>query len=122
VEPWLDRFDIRPRDLDAKVGKLSGGNQQKVIIARELSHDVSFLLAAYPTRGVDIGAIEFIYDLILKQRASGTGVLLISSELDELMTLSDRIAVLFEGRIVGEVNPQNTTAQEIGLLMTGGHA
>lgn len=118
--PLLDKYDIRPRSLEAYVKSLSGGNQQKVIIAREMDQDVRFLLAAYPTRGVDIGAIEFIYDLFQKRKAEGTGILLISSELDELFALSDRILVLFEGKIAGEADPKQCTPRQIGLMMTGG--
>lgn len=118
--PLLDQFDIRPRSLDALAGRLSGGNQQKVIIAREVKENLSFLLAAYPTRGVDIGAIEMIYELLLKKKSQGAGILLISCELDELFALSDRILVFFEGKIQGEVDPKKVQSHEIGLMMTGG--
>lgn len=118
--PLLERYDVRPRSLTALAGRLSGGNQQKVIIARELDGETRFLIAAYPTRGVDIGAIELIYDLIQKRKQAGAGVLLISAELDELLQLSDRILVLYEGQVVAEIDPKQTDPKEIGLAMTGG--
>lgn len=117
--PLLDQYDIRPRSLTAKVGRLSGGNQQKVIIAREVDDNLKFLLAAYPTRGVDIGAIEFIYELFQKKKQAGAGILLISSELEELFALSDRLLVLFDGKIAGVADPKTITPRDIGMLMTG---
>ena len=97
----MERFDVRPRDPELAISMLSGGNQQKVIIGRELSAPVKCLLASHPTRGVDIGAIEFIHAQIARLRDEGAACLLISSELDEILALSDRILVLFEGQIHG---------------------
>ncbi|MEQ1842669.1 MAG: ATP-binding cassette domain-containing protein, partial [Verrucomicrobiales bacterium] len=119
TEPLLEKYDIRPRSLTAAVGRLSGGNQQKVIIAREIDDNLKFLLAAYPTRGVDIGAIEFIHDLFQKKKQAGAGILLISSELEELFQLSDRLLVLYDGKIAGVADPKTITPRDIGLLMTG---
>lgn len=122
MKPLLETYDIRPRSLSVPVGALSGGNQQKVIIARETRNQVRFLLAAYPTRGVDIGAIEFIHSLFLKARAEGAAILLISAELDEILALSDRIVVLYQGKIVGEVSSHEATERKLGLWMTGARA
>jgi simple sugar transport system ATP-binding protein len=116
----VGRFDVRPANPEAPVGSLSGGNKQKVIIARELSRDVRALVAAQPTRGVDVGSIEFIHGALIAARDAGTAVLLVSAELDELLAVSDRIMVMFRGRIVGEVEPATATREEIGLLMAGG--
>ena len=98
---------------------MSGGNQQKVIVAREISRAHDLLLAVQPTRGLDVGAIEYIHKELIKQRDSGSAILLISLELDEVMNLSDRILVIFEGRIVAELNPKQVTVQELGLYMAG---
>jgi len=115
----IKRFDIRPANKELLVSSLSGGNQQKVIVARELSRHPWLLIASQPTRGVDIGAIEFIHKKILEERERGKAVLLVSAELSEVMSLSDRILVMYEGRIVGEVDPKKTKEEEIGLMMTG---
>jgi general nucleoside transport system ATP-binding protein len=114
----LTHFDVRPPDPDARAGSLSGGNQQKAVLARELSGDPGVLIAAQPTRGVDVGAIEFIHRQILEQRSEGKAILLISLELEEIRSLSDRIIVLYAGSIVGEVGP-DATDEELGLLMAG---
>jgi ABC-type uncharacterized transport system ATPase subunit len=114
----LRAYDVRPPDPDARAGSLSGGNQQKAVLARELSGDPGVLIAAQPTRGVDVGAIEFIHRQILEQRSEGKAILLISLELEEVRSLSDRIVVLYAGRIVGEVGP-DATDEELGLLMAG---
>ena len=95
-------YDVRPPDLDLPAGRLSGGNQQKLIVAREFQRQPRLLIAAQPTRGVDVGAIEFIHNRIVHARDEGAGVLLVSSDLDEILTLSDRILVMYEGRIVAE--------------------
>ena len=116
----IQEFDVRPPDPNATARGLSGGNQQKLIIAREFSITPKFLIASQPTRGVDIGAIEFIYKKILELKASGAAILLVSAELEEVFSLSDRVAVLYEGRIVGIVEPEKVSQQEIGLMMTGG--
>lgn len=98
---------------------LSGGNQQKAIIARELDRDADLIIAFQPTRGLDVGAIEYIHSQLLKQRDAGKAVLLVSYELDEILQLSDRIVVLHDGAESGEVKPEETTETELGLLMTG---
>ena len=116
----VDKFDIRPRDINELAGSLSGGNQQKVIIAREISSNPDLLIAAQPTRGLDVGAIEFIHQYLVELRNQGKAVLLISFQLDEVMDLSDRIAVIYDGKIVGELDPKETDEFEIGRLMAGG--
>ncbi|GAA2168899.1 MULTISPECIES: ABC transporter ATP-binding protein [Glycomyces] len=115
----IAEFDIRTQSPEEPASALSGGNQQKVIIAREFSRPRRFLVAAQPTRGVDVGATEFIHSRLIAERDTGTGVLLISSELDEIYALADRIAVIYNGRIVGEVAP-DTPREVIGRLMVGG--
>ena len=105
---------------DAPARALSGGNQQKAIIAREVDRSPDLLIAAQPTRGLDVGAIEFIHEQLVKEREKGRAVLLISFELDEILHVSDRIAVLYEGKIVGIRDPKETTEQELGFLMAGG--
>jgi simple sugar transport system ATP-binding protein len=112
-------YDVRPPDLTLPAGKLSGGNQQKLIVAREFQRQPRALIAAQPTRGVDVGAIEFIHTRIIRARDEGAGVLLVSSELDEILTLSDRILVMFEGRIVAEFRRGEVTERELGLKMGG---
>ena len=111
-------FDVRARSVDVTAGALSGGNQQKLILARELETDPKLLLAAQPTRGLDVGAIEFVWSQILEQKAAGRGVLLISAELDEIYALSDRILTLYEGTITGEY-PPSAPAEEVGRGMLG---
>ena len=98
---------------------MSGGNQQKAIIAREIDRDPRLLIAVQPTRGLDVGAIENIHRQIVAQRDAGKAVLLVSLELDEVMTLSDRILVMYEGEIVGELDPKKATVEELGLYMAG---
>ena len=116
----VSEFDVRTSSIEAPAGSLSGGNQQKVIIAREFASDPQVLIAAQPTRGVDIGAIEFIHRRIIEQRDAGKAVLLVSAELDEIRSLSDRIAVMYEGEIVDIVSP-DATEEQLGIMMTGGH-
>jgi simple sugar transport system ATP-binding protein len=116
----VKEFDVRTSSIEAPARSLSGGNQQKIIIAREFSANPMALIAAQPTRGVDIGAIEFIHRRIIEQRDAGKAVLLVSAELDEIRSLSDRIAVIYEGKIVDVVSP-DATEEELGILMTGGH-
>ena len=119
----IKKFDIRPANGDVMVASLSGGNAQKVIVARELDLNGKVLLANQPTRGVDIGSVESIRSLISSATDSGAGVLLISADLDEILSLADRIIVLYEGRITGEIiNDGNVDEMELGLLMTGGKA
>lgn len=120
AENLVAKFDIRPTNINTPVADLSGGNQQKVIIAREISNDPDVLIAAQPTRGLDVGAIEFIHQYLVEMRNKGKAVLLISFELDEVMDLSDRIAVIYDGKIVGEKLPKETDEFEIGRLMAGG--
>ncbi|MDN7145430.1 ABC transporter ATP-binding protein [Liquorilactobacillus mali] len=115
----IKSFDIRSQSEKELAGDLSGGNQQKVIVAREISASPDLLIAANPTRGVDIGAIEYIHEKIIEQRNTGRGVLLISFELDEILKLSDRIVVMHEGQIVGEIDPRHTSSEELGLMMAG---
>jgi ABC-type uncharacterized transport system ATPase subunit len=114
----ISTFDVRTRSEETPAGTLSGGNQQKVIVAREFSRPLKLLIAAQPTRGVDVGAMEFIHSRIVAERDSGAGVLLISSELDEVLSLSDRVAVMHDGKIIAEVSP-DTPRDEIGRLMAG---
>ena len=116
----IDDFDIRsPLGATNMARTMSGGNQQKAIIAREIDFDPSLLVAVQPTRGLDVGAIEYIHKQIVKQRDLGKAVLLVSLELDEVMNLSDRILVMYEGEIVGELDPKTTTVNELGLYMAG---
>ena len=117
---WISRLSIAASDQRSAVGTLSGGNQQKVIIAREVTNDPDLLIAVQPTRGLDVGAIEFVHKSLVEQRDHGKAVLLISLELDEVMDLSDRINVLYNGRIVGEMDAAGADEKEIGLLMAGG--
>jgi simple sugar transport system ATP-binding protein len=114
----VDEYDVRTSSVQTPVGTLSGGNQQKVIVARELSRDNKMLLASQPTRGLDVGSIEFVHKQIVAQRDRGVAVVIVSSELDEIYALSDRIAVMYEGRIVGFCDPDVGEA-ELGLLMAG---
>ncbi len=116
----ITEFDIRTTSTEALVRSLSGGNQQKLILAREFSSDPLALIASQPTRGVDIGAIEFIHRRLIEERDAGKAVLLVSAELDEIRSLSDRIAVMYEGKIVDIVSP-DATEEQLGILMTGGH-
>jgi simple sugar transport system ATP-binding protein len=111
-------FDIRATSIREPVSALSGGNQQKVIVARELSRPLEFLVASQPTRGLDVGSIEYVHRQIVNQRNEGLGVLIVSSELDEVFALGDRIAVMHEGRITGIVDP-STSRETVGLLMAG---
>ena len=114
----IEQFDVRTPSPDAAVGTLSGGNQQKVVVAREMSRPLKLFIAAQPTRGVDVGSIEFIHGRIIHERDVGTAVLLVSSELDEVLGVADRIAVMYRGRVLGIVSP-DTPREQIGLLMAG---
>jgi len=115
----IDAYDVRPRNPEATAKSLSGGNQQKFIVGRELERDPSVLVAAHPTRGVDIGSIEFIHQRFQDMRAEGVAILLVSSKLDEVQKLSDRTAVMYEGSVVDTVDPDDVTEEELGLLMAG---
>jgi simple sugar transport system ATP-binding protein len=118
-EALIQRFDIRARGPDTPVRSLSGGNMQKVVLAREFSGSARFLLVDQPTRGVDVGATEAIHSEIMRQRGEGRAILLISVQLDELIALADRILVLFAGRIMGELDGEGVSEEELGLLMAG---
>jgi simple sugar transport system ATP-binding protein len=117
----IDAFDVRPPNPDLPARALSGGNQQKLIIGREFDLHPKLLLVSQPTRGVDIGAIEFIHRKLVALRDAGCAVLLVSAELEEVISLSDRLMVIHKGRIVGDVDPKAATSEAIGLLMTRGH-
>jgi ABC-type uncharacterized transport system ATPase subunit len=119
AEGKVKEYDIRPGDIFDTAGSLSGGNQQKLILARELSLPHNLLIASQPTRGLDVGATEFVYHKLLEEKQAGKAILLISLELSEILGLSDRILVMFEGRIVGETTPDKTTEEALGLLMLG---
>jgi simple sugar transport system ATP-binding protein len=116
----LQEFDIRPLDQENPAGNLSGGNQQKVIVAREFDQDPKLLIAAQPTRGIDVGSIEFIHQRLLQARDGGKAVLLVSADLEEILSLADRIAVMYGGQIVGILDPAEATEARLGLMMTGG--
>ena len=116
----VDEYDVRTRSVDALVSTLSGGNKQKVVIARELSRPVKLLIASQPTRGLDVGSIEFIHQTIVAQRDRGTAVLVVSSELDEIMSLSDTIVVMYLGKVVATLPAAEATREGLGLLMAGG--
>jgi general nucleoside transport system ATP-binding protein len=115
----MQRYDVRPPDPSLTAKSFSGGNQQKLVLAREMDRNPDLLLIGQPTRGVDIGAIEFIHQQIVALRDQGKAILLVSVELDEIMSLSDRIVVMFDGRVMGERLPAETTEKELGLLMAG---
>jgi simple sugar transport system ATP-binding protein len=116
----LEEFDIRPPDQENPADNLSGGNQQKVIVAREFDQNPKLLIAAQPTRGIDVGSIEFIHQRLLQARNKGKAVLLISADLEEILSISDRIAVMYEGRIVGMLDPDEANEARLGMMMTGG--
>ena len=120
AERLIDSFDVRSgQGAETVTRSMSGGNQQRAIIAREIDKDPRLLIAVQPTRGIDVGAIEYIHKQIVAERDSGKAVLLVSLELDEVMTVSDRILVMYEGEIVGELDPKTTTVEELGLYMAG---
>lgn len=119
ADELIEMYDVRTPSASTPARALSGGNQQKAIIAREVDRSPSLLIAAQPTRGLDVGAIEFIHQKLVEERDKGKAILLISFELDEILDVSDRIAVLFDGKIVADVNPKETNEQELGLLMAG---
>ncbi len=116
---WMARYDVRPRDPFLRAADFSGGNQQKLVLARELEHDPDLLLVGQPTRGVDIGAIEFIHQRLVAMRDAGKAILLVSVELEEVMSLADRILVMFDGRIMGEMAAEEAEERRLGLLMAG---
>ncbi|WP_413542982.1 ABC transporter ATP-binding protein [Citricoccus nitrophenolicus] len=118
AEQRVQEFDVRTQGVDLPVGTLSGGNQQKVVMARELADGLKLFIASQPTRGVDVGSIEFLHDRIIRERDSGTPVMIVSTELEEVLDLADRIAVMYHGRIIGIV-PGSTSRDELGLMMAG---
>ncbi|TCZ78808.1 ABC transporter ATP-binding protein [Paenibacillus albiflavus] len=120
VSDWIEKFKIRTPSIHANAQNLSGGNLQKLIVAREMGHETPFLIAAEPTRGVDIGAMEFIHAQLRQRRDNKGAILLVSSELSEILALSDRILVMYEGRIIGELSSKEATEEAISLLMAGG--
>ncbi|MCB9076494.1 MAG: ABC transporter ATP-binding protein [Anaerolineaceae bacterium] len=119
AEQLIEQFDVKTPNVDLPARLLSGGNLQKLILAREISRQPKVIIAVYPVRGLDVGAIESIHQMLIDERDRGAGILLISEDLDELLSLSDRIVVLFEGQIVGEVPPDDDLINEIGLMMAG---
>jgi len=121
ADTLIKKYDIRTPSGEVKAKSLSGGNQQKAVLARELETDPTLIIASQPTRGLDIGAIEFVHNQIIKQRDSGKAVLLISAELSEIMSLSDRIAVMYEGKVVAIIDSKDATEEKLGLLMAGVH-
>jgi general nucleoside transport system ATP-binding protein len=121
LSEWISRFEIKAASMDDQAGNLSGGNLQKLIVARELGFETDFMIAAEPTRGVDIGAMEYIHDALLTKRNNGDGILLVSSELSEILALSDRIAVMYEGRIAGVLDRKDATEEKLSVLMAGGN-
>jgi simple sugar transport system ATP-binding protein len=118
AEEKVRQFDVRAQSIHTAVGRLSGGNQQKVVLARELSRSLRLFVAAQPTRGLDVGSIEFVHERIVATRDEGVPVIVLSTELDEVVALADRIAVMYRGRIVGIV-PADTPRDVLGLMMAG---
>lgn len=119
AEEIINEFDVRPRNSSANASSLSGGNQQKFIVGREIGHDPEVMIASHPTRGVDIGSIEFIHNRLIELRDEGLAIVLVSSKLEEIQKLSDRIAVMYEGEFVDIVDPEHVTEEDLGLLMAG---
>jgi simple sugar transport system ATP-binding protein len=116
----VKKFDVRTPSVTVPARNLSGGNQQKTILARELSREVKLLIASQPTRGLDVGSIEFIHSQIVAARDKGAAVLLVSAELDEVLALSDRVAVMYKGKLVAVMPRSEANRDRLGLLMTGG--
>jgi simple sugar transport system ATP-binding protein len=112
-------YDIRTTDASQTASTLSGGNQQKVVVARELSRDIRLAVAAQPTRGIDVGSIEYVHAQMVKARDAGIAVLVVSTELDEVMSLSDRVLVMYRGRIVANIDPKKVSHMDVGLYMAG---
>ena len=119
TEKLVKTFNVKTPSIETPIKSLSGGNAKKVILAREISRQPVVLIASQPTRGVDIGATEYIHERIIEQREAGTATLLISEDLDEIFALSDRIAVIFHGEIMGVVDRKDATLRSIGLMMAG---
>ena len=120
AQELIEKFDVRSGQGPVTISRsMSGGNQQKAIIAREVDRDKPLIVAVQPTRGLDVGAIEYIHNELVQERDQGKAILLVSLELEEVMSLSDRILVMYEGEIVGELDPKKTDLQELGLYMSG---
>jgi simple sugar transport system ATP-binding protein len=119
AERLIVNFDIRTPDAETNVGSLSGGNQQKVIVAREFDRDSKLVIASQPTRGLDVGSIEYIHQRLVEKRDAGVAVLLASTELDEILQLADRIAVMYRGKIIDILPGEEATKEQLGLLMAG---
>jgi simple sugar transport system ATP-binding protein len=119
ADELIEQYDIRTPSAQNTASSLSGGNQQKLIVAREFARDTRLIIASQPTRGIDVGSIEYIHQRIVEERDNGAAVLIVSSELDEVMALADRILVMYRGKIVAEVAGSEATAAEIGLYMAG---
>jgi simple sugar transport system ATP-binding protein len=119
AEALIARFGVRASGIEALAGKLSGGNLQKLILGREILQDAAAMVVEQPTRGLDVGAVESVWLELLRERERGKAILLISAELEELMNLADRIAVMFEGRIVGILNAASVTQEKLGLMISG---
>jgi simple sugar transport system ATP-binding protein len=119
AEALVEQFDIRAASIDVAAETLSGGNQQKVIVAREFSKGGRLLVLSQPTRGLDVGSIHYIHTRVVEQRDAGAAVLLVSFELDEVMDLADRVAVMYRGRIIGELEGERLTRENVGVLMAG---
>ncbi|HSG78382.1 MAG TPA: ABC transporter ATP-binding protein [Acidimicrobiia bacterium] len=115
----VDEYDVRTPSIDVPLSNLSGGNQQKVIVAREFSRDVKLVIASQPTRGLDVGSIEYIHSRIVEERDQGAAVLIVSTELDEVMALADRLLVMYRGKVVAELDPSQVTNADVGLYMAG---
>ena len=122
AEKLVEQYDVRTPSIDVQMSNLSGGNQQKVIVAREFGRDVKLVVASQPTRGLDVGSIEYIHERIVEERDQGAAILIVSTELDEVMALSDRILVMYSGRVVAELDPKAVSAADIGLYMAGSAA
>ena len=118
-EKLVKEYQIQTPDIKTKSGKLSGGNAQRLILAREISSDPKAILACQPTRGLDVGAKQYIHEKLLEERNSGVGILLISTDLEEILTLSDRIAVIYEGEIMDTISAENAHVERLGMLMAG---
>jgi simple sugar transport system ATP-binding protein len=119
AEELIQQYDIRTPSAQISASSLSGGNQQKLIVAREFARDTKLIVASQPTRGIDVGSIEYIHQRIVEERDEGAAVLIVSSELDEVMALADRILVMYRGKIVAEVAGSEATAADLGLYMAG---
>jgi simple sugar transport system ATP-binding protein len=119
ADELIGQYDIRTPSATVTAGSLSGGNQQKLIVAREFSRDVKLVIASQPTRGIDVGSIEYIHQRIVEERDEGAAILIVSSELDEVLALSDRILVIYRGKLVAEVAGSEATATDLGLHMAG---